>query len=79
MSVPAAAASAAYWALLLQFPNEKATLDAQLTTSLQGIAQGAAKDHGLALGKAAAVDIYTLRLGDGSSATATYSGSTDAG
>ncbi len=79
VSPPAAAASAAYWSLLLQFPNEKATLDAELAVSLQAVPDGAAKQHGLDLGKAAAVDIYTLRLGDGSNATSTYAGSTDPG
>jgi len=79
VSQPAAAASAVYWALVLQFPNEKATLDVALSESLASIPDGEAKTHGLALGKAAAVDIFTLRFGDGSTATETYAGSTDAG
>lgn len=79
VSQPAAVASAVYWALVLQFPNEKPTLDTLLTQSLEGIADGAAKQHGVELGKAAAVDIYTLRIGDGSTATASYPGSADPG
>ena len=79
VSQPAAVASAVYWALVLQFPNEKPTLDTLLAQSLEEIADGAAKQHGIDLGKAAAVDIFTLRIGDGASASATYPGSTDLG
>jgi hypothetical protein len=79
VSQPAAAASAVYWALVLQFPNDKPALDALFTQSLAEIADGPAKQHGIELGKAAAVDIFTLRIGDGSSASATYPGSTDPG
>ena len=79
VSQPAAVASAVYWVLVLQFPNEKSTLDSELAQSLAAIPDGDAKQHGLVLGKAAAVDIFTLRIGDGSTATATYPGSTDAG
>jgi MYXO-CTERM domain-containing protein len=79
VSQPAAVISAVYWALVLQFPNEKSTLDALLTESLAEIPDGAAKQHGIDLGKAAAVDIFTLRIGDGSTASATYPGSTDSG
>ncbi|MES1177505.1 MAG: vanadium-dependent haloperoxidase [Myxococcales bacterium] len=78
-SLEAAAASAAYQALVLQFPNEKGTLDGLFTQSLSAIADGPAKQHGIEIGKAAAVDIYTLRIGDGSTATSTYPGSTDVG
>ncbi|MEI9936295.1 MAG: vanadium-dependent haloperoxidase [Pseudomonadota bacterium] len=79
VSQPAAVASAVYWALVLQFPNEKPTLDLLFSQSLADIADGQAKQHGLDLGKAAAVDIFTLRIGDGSSGSATYPGSTDPG
>ncbi|HET7540637.1 MAG TPA: vanadium-dependent haloperoxidase [Polyangiaceae bacterium] len=79
VSQPAAVASAVYWALVLQFPNEKPTLDTLFSQSLAEIPEGAAKQHGLDLGKAAAVDIFTLRIGDGASATASYPGSTDPG
>src|SRR6478609_12116919 len=51
VSQPAAVASAVYWALVLQFPNEKPTLDALLTQSLSEIPEGAAKEHGVELGK----------------------------
>jgi vanadium-dependent haloperoxidase-like protein len=79
VSQPAAVASAVYWALLLQFPNDKPALDALLAGSLAEIADGPAKQHGLELGKSAAVDIFTLRIGDGSGGTGTYPGSTEAG
>src|SRR4051794_711214 len=72
VSQPAAVASAVYWALVLQFPNEKPTLDTLLTQSLAEIADGAAKQHGIELGKAAAVDIFTLRIADGASGSASY-------
>ncbi len=79
VSQPVAVASAVYWALVLQFPNEKPTLDTLLAQSLADVPDGEAKQHGLDLGKTAAVDIFTLRIGDGASATATYPGSTDPG
>ena len=79
VSQPAAVASAVYWALVLQFPNDKPALDLLFTESLAEIADGQAKQHGVDLGKAAAVDIYTLRIADGSTASATYPGSTDVG
>ena len=79
VSQPAAAVSAAYWSLVLLYPNEKPTLDTLLEQSLNDIPEGEAKQHGLDLGKAAAVDIFTLRIGDGSAAAATYPGSTDPG
>jgi large repetitive protein len=79
VSQPAAVASALYWALVLQLPNDKPALDALFTQSLADIADGPAKQHGVDLGKAAAVDIFTLRIGDGSTASATYPGSTDPG
>ena len=79
VSQPAAVASAVYWALVLQFPNDKPALDTLFAQSLTDIADGPAKQHGVELGKAAAVDIFTLRIGDGASASATYPGSTDPG
>lgn len=79
VSQPAAVASAVYWALVLQFPNDKAALDTLLAQSLAEIADGDAKQHGIDLGKAAAVDIFTLRIADGSTGSATYPGSTDPG
>src|SRR6478736_386030 len=79
VSQPAAVVSAVYWALVLQFPNEKPTLDSLLTQSLSEIPDGEAKQHGLELGKDAALDIFALRIGDGASATAAYPGSADPG
>jgi len=79
VSQPAAVVSAVYWALVLQFPNDKPALDTLLAQSLAEITDGDAKQHGIDLGKAAAVDIFTLRIGDGSTGSATYPGSTDPG
>lgn len=79
VSKEAAAASAFHTALVLLFPTEKGTLDAAFNQTLATIPEGDAKAHGVQLGAAAAVDIYTLRLGDGSGASATYPGSTDVG
>ena len=79
VSQPAAVVSAIYWALVLQFPSEKPTLDTLLSQSLSEIPDGEAKQHGLDLGKTAAVDIFTLRIGDGSSASAAYPGSSEPG
>ena len=64
VSQPAAVASAAYWALVLQYPNEKVALDALLAQSLADLPDGEAKQHGVDLGKAAAVDIFTLQKRD---------------
>ena len=79
VSQPAAVASAVYWVLVLQFPNDKPALDELFSQSLADITDGPAKQHGVDLGKAAAVDIFTLRIADGSSANATYPGSTEVG
>jgi uncharacterized membrane protein YgcG len=74
-SQEAAVAGAAYQALVLLIPSEKTTLDGIFTQSLLGIPDGPAKQRGIELGKAAAADIYTSRIGDGSTATSAYPGS----
>jgi hypothetical protein len=61
----AAAATAAYYVLVNQFPEQKAALDAKLETSLAGIPDGAAKQKAFTLGKAAAEAILAVRANDG--------------
>ncbi len=78
-SADAAAASAFHLALVLLFPAEKSVLDAAYAQSLATIAEGPARSHGIALGEASAVAIFTARIGDGSEANATYPGGTAPG
>jgi len=78
-SADAAAASAFHLALVLLFPAEKTALDTAYAQSLAAVADGPARANGIQLGEASAVAIFTARIGDGSAASATYPGSTDAG
>lgn len=78
-SIEAAAASAYYSSLLLLFPGEKAALDVAFAKSLATVTDNDARKNGIQLGQAAAAAIFSERIGDGSSATAAYLGSTDAG
>jgi hypothetical protein len=71
-SADAAAASAAYTALVGLFPSEKPILDAELATSLAAIPDGRAKAQGIALGTAVATQILALRANDGSTTTVVY-------
>ena len=64
-SKEAAAATAAYRVLLNIVPGQQATLDAQYAASLAGIAEGAAKTRGIAVGEAAAAAMIVARTGDG--------------
>jgi len=67
-SVSAAAAQAAHDVLVQLYPNESASLNADLATSLAGVPDGTAKDEGIAVGQAAAAKILALRSNDGSNA-----------
>ena len=71
-SPDAAAASAAYTALLGLFPQQKAVLDAEWNTSLAAIPGGAGKRAGVALGASVANQILALRSQDGSGAKVDY-------
>ena len=73
-SPEAAAAQAAHNVLVNYFPAQTAALDADLATSLGGIADGPEKTAGIAVGAAAAADIVALRATDGSSPNNTYPG-----
>jgi hypothetical protein len=68
-SKPAAAASAAHDVLAALFPDQAADLQALLDTSLGAIADGPAKDAGIAVGQAAAAQMLAAREGDGRGGT----------
>lgn len=65
-SAEAAAVQAAYRVLSTYFPASAATLDAERADSLASIANGQAKDDGIATGEAAALAMIALRANDGS-------------
>jgi hypothetical protein len=71
-SADAAAASAAYTALVGLFPSEKPILDAELATSLSAIPGGRAKTQGIALGTSVATQILALRANDGATTQVVY-------
>jgi hypothetical protein len=71
-SMPAAIASAAHEALVLLYPAKKPDLDKHLAADLARIADGTAKDAGIALGQRAARGILAHREGDGSTAQRSY-------
>ncbi|HET8951025.1 MAG TPA: vanadium-dependent haloperoxidase [Solirubrobacteraceae bacterium] len=64
-SKEAAAATAAHDVLVSIVPAQKATLDAQLATSLAGVPDGPAETEGIAVGKEAAAAMIAARTGDG--------------
>jgi hypothetical protein len=64
-SKTAAAAQAAHDVLVALFPDQTATLDGELTTSLAAVPAGTAKDAGLAIGHATAAAMITARANDG--------------
>lgn len=63
-SPEAAIAMAAYDVLVALYPGEQAKLDADLATFLQAVPDGAAKDWGIALGKASADAVLRRRAAD---------------
>ena len=71
-SADAAAASAAYTALVGLFPDQKSILDAELATSLSAIPGGRPKAQGIALGTSVATQILALRANDGSTTAVVY-------
>ncbi|MCG2592459.1 Ig-like domain-containing protein, partial [Ramlibacter sp. XY19] len=79
VSAQAATAVAAHRILTLHFPGQQPALDAALASSLGAIADGAAKDTGIALGRAVADAIWQLRLHDGYDAFVDFPGSQDVG
>lgn len=73
----AAAAAAAHRALESLFPLQD--FDDELAASLAAIADGAAKDAGVALGQSIADQILALRAADGSDAVVPYTPGTEPG
>jgi hypothetical protein len=71
-SIEAAASRAAHDTLVALFPKQEAMFDTELTASLAGIPDGAAKRRGIAVGAQAAANILADRANDGSDATMSY-------
>jgi hypothetical protein len=71
-SEDAAVTAAAHDVLAHYFPAQKATLDAQQSTSLAAIPDGQSKDDGIAVGQAVAAQWLALRVGDGLEAPIVY-------
>ncbi len=68
-SVDAAIAQAAHDTLVAIFPSQRGTFDAQYATDISSIADGDAKQQGLAVGAKAAALILADRANDGSDAS----------
>jgi hypothetical protein len=80
VAAPAAAVAAAtHTVLLAALPARQAALDAALASSLAQVPEGVARDHGQALGEAAAEAILALRSHDGSTNPGTYTPGTRPG
>jgi hypothetical protein len=78
-SAAAAASSAAHAVLTQLVPEAKPMLDTALTTTLALVADGAAKDAGLAVGRDVAAQLLALRSHDGSDAQGAYTPGTAPG
>jgi PAP2 superfamily len=71
-SPDAAASVAAHDVLKFYFPASAVALDAALANSLAAIPNGPSKDHGIAVGQAAAAEMIALRTNDGSAPPQTF-------
>jgi antitoxin component YwqK of YwqJK toxin-antitoxin module/membrane-associated phospholipid phosphatase len=78
-SAEAAAAAAAHYALLQDYPNLKAKLDATLESQLALIKDPVAREKGRLLGIAVAKKIIQMRSTDGSNAASNYAPSGNLG
>ena len=78
-SVQAAAAKAAYTALVALFPTQQPQFDALLASSLGSIPPGQSKDDGIAWGQSVATAILAARASDGSDDNPPYTPGTDPG
>jgi hypothetical protein len=78
-SKEAAATTAAFEILTALFADQKPALEAMVTASLAGIADGPAKAKGVELGKKAAAGIIALRADDGSNVRESYRPQTKSG
>jgi PAP2 superfamily/Bacterial Ig-like domain len=77
--VNAAVAQAAHDVLAYLFPDQKASFDAQLGSTLAAIANGQGKTDGIAFGQAVAAKIIALRANDGWNVNILDEGSTAVG
>ena len=68
----AAAIAAAYYTLANYFPNEAAALTAQYGQALAAIPNGPPKDRGALVGQMAALQLISMRSGDGRGANVPY-------
>jgi hypothetical protein len=71
-AVEAAVAAAAHAVLLDRYPEQQASLDAALASSLDRVPDGGSKEHGVVIGRATAAALLALRDGDGSDTTVPY-------
>jgi hypothetical protein len=78
-SAEAAAITAAHAVLTQLVPEQKTMLDAALTTTLAKVADGAAKDAGVAVGREVAAKLLELRKNDGIDAKVAYTPGTAPG
>jgi hypothetical protein len=78
-SPEAAAAAAAHRVLIELYPNQSATFDTALVTSLAAVPDGSAENKGVALGQSVALHLLDLRANDGANATVTYTPGNDPG
>lgn len=74
-----AAAAAAHGVLSSAYPGQSALLDAKLAETTAAAPSSAARDRGLALGKAAALSVLGARAADGSDAPDRYTPGTGPG
>jgi hypothetical protein len=79
ISATAAVAAAAHRILTYTFPTQTAAFDSDLAQSLATVPDGARERAGVAFGEAVADALIALRAEDGSDATVTYAGGTEAG
>lgn len=77
-SAEAATVVAAHDTLAWLFPGQQVFLDTRKTASLMAVADGSAKDQGMALGHAAAAAIIANRTNDGAQAPMFYTPTSDA-
>jgi hypothetical protein len=78
-SPEAAAATAAHRVLLALYPSQQAFLDGKYAISLASVAEGDAKQQGIAIGEEVASAFLVLRSGDGRFAPVTYVAGSGAG
>jgi hypothetical protein len=77
-SAEAAVATAAHDTLIWLFPAQQGFLDEKQVESLAAIAEGPAKDDGMAVGRAAAAAMIANRTGDGATPAQFYTPASDA-